>query len=53
MDQQSIVMYLNLKDLNGIEIHNNLVATLKGETKSKSTVTRYVRKPSFSSLKTP
>jgi hypothetical protein len=36
MDQQSIVMYLSLKGLNAVEIHNDLVATLKGEAKSYS-----------------
>jgi hypothetical protein len=39
MDQQSIVMYLSLKGLNAVEIHNDLVATLKGEAKLDSTVT--------------
>jgi hypothetical protein len=53
MDQQSIVMYLSLKDLNAIEIHNDLVATLKGEARFYGTVTYYLRKPSFSSPKTP
>jgi hypothetical protein len=47
MDQQSIVMYLSLKDLNAVEIHNDLIATPKGEAKSDSTVTYYFRKPSF------
>jgi hypothetical protein len=51
--QQSIVMYLSLKDLNVVEIHNDLVATLKGEAKSYITVTYCLRKPSFSSPKTP
>jgi hypothetical protein len=31
MDQQSIVMYLSLKDLNAVEIQKDLIATLKGE----------------------
>jgi hypothetical protein len=53
MDQQSIVMYLSLKDLTAVEIHDDLVATLKGEAKSCSIITYYFRKPSFSSLKTP
>jgi hypothetical protein len=53
MDQQSIVMYLSLKGLNAVEIHNNLIAILKGEAKSYRTVTYYLRKPSFSSPKTP
>jgi hypothetical protein len=39
MDQQSIAMYLGLKDSNAVDIHNDLVATLKGEAKSSSTVT--------------
>jgi hypothetical protein len=51
MDQQSITMYLSLKGLNAVKIHNNLVATLKGEAKSYSTVADYLRKPSFSSPK--
>jgi hypothetical protein len=53
MDQRSIVMYRSLKGLNAIESHNDLVATPKGEAKFYSTVTYYLRKPSFSSPKTP
>jgi hypothetical protein len=53
MDQQSIMMYLSLKTLDAGEIHNDLIATLKGGAKSYSTVTRYLRKPSFLSPKTP
>jgi hypothetical protein len=53
MNQQSIVMCLSLKSLNEVEIHNDLVATLKGEAKSDSIVTYYPRKPNFSSPKTP
>jgi hypothetical protein len=53
MDQQSIVMWLSLEGLNAFEIHTDLVATLKGEAKSYSTVTYYLRRPSFSSPKTP
>jgi hypothetical protein len=53
MDQQSIVMYLSLKGLNTVDIHDDLVAALKGEAKSYSIVTYYIRKPSFSSPKTP
>jgi hypothetical protein len=34
MDQQSILTYLSLKVLNAVEVHNDLVATLKGEVKS-------------------
>jgi hypothetical protein len=52
-DQQSTVMYLSLKGLKAVEIHNDLVATLKGEAKSYSIVTYYLRKPSFSSPNTP
>jgi hypothetical protein len=52
MDQQSIVMYLNLNDLNVVDIHNNLVTILKYEAKSYGTVTYSVRKPSVSSPKT-
>jgi hypothetical protein len=52
MDQQSIVMWLSLKGLNAFEIHTDLVATLKGEAKSDSTVMCCRRRPSFSSLKT-
>jgi hypothetical protein len=52
MNQQSIVMYLSPKGVNAIEIDNDLAATLKGETKSYSTVTYYLRKPKFSSPKT-
>jgi hypothetical protein len=39
MDQQSIVTYLSLKGLNSVEVHNDLVAALKGEAKSYGTVT--------------
>jgi hypothetical protein len=53
IDQQSIVMYLSLKDLNAVEIHKDLAATLMGEAKFDSIVTYYLRKPSFSSPKTP
>jgi hypothetical protein len=52
MDHQSVVIYLGLKGLNAVEIHNVLVTTLKAEAKSYSTVTYYLRKPSFSSPKT-
>jgi hypothetical protein len=53
MDQQWILMCLSLKCLNAAEIHNDPVATLKGEAKSYSTVTYALRKPSFSNPKTP
>jgi hypothetical protein len=53
VDQQSIVMDFSLKGLNAVEIHNDLVATFKGKAKSYSTVTYSLRKPSFSSPKTP
>jgi hypothetical protein len=43
-DQQLIVMYLSLKRLNAVKIHNDLVATLKGEVNSDSTITYYPRK---------
>jgi hypothetical protein len=52
MDQQSIVRYLSLNGLNAAEIHNDLVATLKGQAKSDVTVMYHLRKPSFSSPKT-
>jgi hypothetical protein len=53
MDWQSLVMYLSLKGLNAVEIHNDLVAALKGEAKSCGTVTDYLRKPSFSTQRHP
>jgi hypothetical protein len=53
MGQQLIAMYLSLKGLNAVAIYNDLVATPKGEAKPYSTVTYYLRKPSFSSPKTP
>jgi hypothetical protein len=53
MDQQSIVIYLNLKGLDAVKIHNDLVATFKGEAKSYTTVAYCLRKPSFSNPKTP
>jgi hypothetical protein len=37
-DQHSIVMCFSLKGLNAVEIHNDLVATLKDEAKSDNTV---------------
>jgi hypothetical protein len=46
-------MYLNLKGLNTVEIHDDLVATLKCEANSDSTLTYNLLKPSFSSPKTP
>jgi hypothetical protein len=46
IDHQSIVMYLSLKGLNVVGIHNDLVVTLKGEAKSYSTVIYDLRKPS-------
>jgi hypothetical protein len=46
-------MYPNLKGLNAVEIHNDLVAKLKGEAKSNNPATYYLRKPSYSSPKTP
>jgi hypothetical protein len=46
-------MSLSLKGLNGVEIHNDLGAILKGEAKSYSTVTYYLHHPSFSSPKIP
>jgi hypothetical protein len=52
MDEPSIMMHLSLKDLTAVEIDNDLVARLKGEAKSDSTVRYYLRKPSFSSPKT-
>jgi hypothetical protein len=53
MDQQLIVMYLSLKGLNEVEAHNDLGATLTSKAKSYRIVTHYLRKPSFSSPKTP
>jgi hypothetical protein len=44
MDQQSIVTYLSLNGLNAVEIHNNLVATLKGEEKQYRNVTYCLRR---------
>jgi hypothetical protein len=52
IDQQSIVMYLSLKGLSAVEIHNDLGATLKGEARFYSTVTYSLAKPSFLSPKT-
>jgi hypothetical protein len=52
IDQQSIVMYFSLKGLNAVEIHNDLVATLKGEAESYGIVTYDLRNPSFSIPKT-
>jgi hypothetical protein len=53
MDQQLIVMYLSLKGLNTVEIHNVLVAIRKGETKFYSILMCNFHKPSFSRPKTP
>jgi hypothetical protein len=46
-------MHISLKGLRAVEIHNDLVVTLKGEAKSSRTVTYSLRKPSFSSPKAP
>jgi hypothetical protein len=46
-------MYLSLKGVDAVQIHNDLVATRKGEAKSYRNVTYYLRKLSFSSPKTP
>jgi hypothetical protein len=46
-------MYLGLRGLNAVEIHNDLVVILKGEAKSYSTVTYCLRKSNFSSPKAP
>jgi hypothetical protein len=51
MDQQLTVIYLSLKALNAVKIHNDLVVTLKGEAKSDSTLKYYRRKASVSSPK--
>jgi hypothetical protein len=51
MDQQSVVMCPSLKGLNTVELHNDLVATLKGEAKFYDTVKYTLRKPSFSNPK--
>jgi hypothetical protein len=48
MDQESIVQYLALKGMSAVEIHKDLVATLKDEAVAYSTVTRYLRSTSFS-----
>jgi hypothetical protein len=53
MDQQSVVMYFSLRGLNAVEIHNDLVATLKGEARSSGIVTDYLCKPNFSNPTTP
>jgi hypothetical protein len=53
MDQQLIMMYLSLKGLNAVEMHNDLIATLKGEAKSSRVITYYLRKASLSSQKHP
>jgi hypothetical protein len=45
-------MYLSLKGLNAVEIHNDLVATFKGEAQPYNIVTYYLGKPSFSSPRT-
>jgi hypothetical protein len=52
-DHRLILMYLSLKGLNTVEIHSDLVATFKGDVKSYSTVTYSLRRPSFSSPKSP
>jgi hypothetical protein len=48
-----MVMYLSLKGLNAVEIHKDLVATLKSEAKSDGNIKEYLRKRSFSSSKIP
>jgi hypothetical protein len=46
-------MCLSLKGLNAVEIHNDLIGTLKDRAKSYGAVTYYLCKPSFASPKTP
>jgi hypothetical protein len=43
MDQRSIVLYLNRKDLTAQVTHDDLVATLGAEAIAYSTVTNYLR----------
>lgn len=51
MDQKSIVSYLSLKGMTAVQIHADLVATLKGEAVSYGSVTRYLRSKSFIDVK--
>jgi hypothetical protein len=47
MDQKSIVLYLSLKKMRAVEIHADLVATLKIEAVWHGSITRHLRSRSF------
>jgi hypothetical protein len=46
-DQKSIVLYLSLKGMSAVELHADLVATLKTEGVCHGSVARYPRGRSF------
>jgi anti-sigma factor ChrR (cupin superfamily) len=53
MDQQSKVLYLSMKRLPAVAIHDDLVATLGAEAVSYPSVTRYLREAIFASSNLP
>jgi hypothetical protein len=53
MDQQSIVLYLSMKGLSAVPIHDDLVATLGAEAVSYPSVTCYLREVIFASSNPP
>jgi hypothetical protein len=46
MDMQSIVPYLNMKDLSPIDIYRDLVTTLRMNILGYSTMTKYIQEHS-------
>jgi hypothetical protein len=53
MDQRSIVLYLGMKNWSALAIHKDLVETLKDDAVSYSSVTLYLRTPSFAKRPPP
>jgi hypothetical protein len=47
MTQRPIVAYLSLKGMSPLEIHDNIVATLRPDAMSYSSVTHYLREARF------
>jgi hypothetical protein len=48
MDQKSIVLYFDLKGINAINIHKDLMATIKEDAMLYALVMRYLRSSNFS-----
>jgi hypothetical protein len=47
MTQRPTVAYLSMKGMSAREIHNDIVATLRPDAVSYSSVTRYLREAQF------